>query len=113
MREKVVSYRITVTPPMPDVLKAGRRRRAKACELKVVEDLESAQQRLEATLHEKALLESEIQKLQLELNDKQKSLEVAEREEQWLITRVGLRKEQHKLLTRRLTSGWDDETIEA
>ncbi len=71
MREKLVSYRITVTPPSPEVLMSGR-----------------------------------------ELEEKKKSLQVAEREEKWLVTRVGLRKEQYELLNKRLTEGWADEPSE-
>ena len=109
LRDKICSYRITVTPPSPEVLMSGRRRRAKACQASVKEDLKSAQQRLEATVQQKALLEREVARLQQELEEKKKSLSVAEREEKWLVTRVALRKEQFELLNKRLTEGWDDE----
>lgn len=112
MREKLVSYRITVTPPSPEVLMSGRRRRAKACQASVAQDLKSAQQRLQATVQQKGALEQQVLKLQQELEEKKKSLQVAEREEKWLVTRVGLRKEQYELLNKRLTEGWADEPSE-
>jgi chromosome segregation ATPase len=112
LREKVVSYRITVTPPSADILMSGRRRRAKACQTVVEEDLSSAQERLAATLAQKTTLEQEIAKLEKELEEKKKSLEVAEKEEKWLITRVKLRREQGELLKKRLTEGWEDERSE-
>lgn len=112
VREKICSYRITVTPPSPEVLMSGRRRRATACQKTVADDLHSAQQRLKATVQQKNVLEQEVAKLQQQLEERKKSLNVAEREEKWLVTRVGLRKQQHELLNKRLTEGWDDEPSE-
>lgn len=112
VREKVVSYRITVTPPSADILMSGRRRRCKASLTVVQEDLSSGQERLQATLSQKSTLESEIANIQKELEEKKKSLQVAEREEDWLMTRLKLRKEQEELLSQRLTTGWEDETGE-
>jgi hypothetical protein len=103
LREKIVSYRITVTPPSAEILMSGRRRRAKACQTVVEEDLSSAQEHLAATLSQKKTLEQEVAKLEKELEEKKKSLEVAEKEEKWLINRVKLRKEQKELLKKRLT----------
>ena len=91
---------------------SGRRRRAKACQTVVDEDLSSAQERLAATLSQKTTLEQEVAKLEKELEEKKKSLEVAEKEEKWLINRVKLRKEQKELLKKRLTEGWEDERSE-
>lgn len=112
VRDKICSYRITVTPPSPEVLMSGRRRRAKACQASVTQDLNSAQQRLKATVQQKIALEQEVQKLQEQLEEKKKSFNVAEREEKWLITRVALRKQQQELLQKRLTEGWEDEPSE-
>jgi len=112
LREKIVSYRITVTPPSAEILMSGWRRRAKACQTVVEEDLSSAQERLAATLSQKTTLEQEVAKLEKELEEKKKSLEVAEKEEKWLINRVKLRKEQKELLKKRLTDGWEDERSE-
>jgi chromosome segregation ATPase len=78
----------------------------------VEEDLSSAQERLAATLSQKKTLEQEVAKLEKELEEKKKSLEVAEKEEKWLINRVKLRKEQKELLKKRLTEGWEDERSE-
>ena len=112
LREKIVSYRITVTPPSAEILMSGRRRRAKACQTVVEEDWSLAQERLAATLSQKKTLEQEVAKLEKELEEKKKSLEVAEKEEKWLINRVKLRKEQKELLKKRLTEGWEDERSE-
>jgi hypothetical protein len=46
------------------------------------------------------------------LEEKKKSLEVAEKEEKWWINRVKLRKEQKELLKKGLTEGWEDERSE-
>jgi hypothetical protein len=108
-REKLVTYKITVTPPSRDSLAAGRRRRAKACMNAVADDLKSAEQRLEAATQQKAKLATDIEKLQKELEEKKRSLQVATKEETWLKDRVQLRQDQRKLLTDRLTNGWEDE----
>jgi septal ring factor EnvC (AmiA/AmiB activator) len=112
MREKVISYKVTVTPPSKEVLMAGRRRRAQACVKAVDEDLKSADDRLDKAQDQKADLEQEVEELKKQLEQKQKSLKVVETEEKWLVARVGLRKEQQKLLAQRLTQGWTDEDLE-
>ena len=83
-REKQVSYRITVTPPSAEVLRAGRRRRAKACQKAIEDDLSSAQQRLDAASGQKMSLESDIAKLEKLLAEKKKSLDVIAKEESWI-----------------------------
>jgi chromosome segregation ATPase len=108
-REKLVSYKITVTPPSRETLMAGRRRRAKACLKAVVDDLSSAEQRLEQASSQKQSLEQQVQRLMQELEEKQKSLQVADNEEKWLVNRVNLRNGQKDLLRERLKDGWDDE----
>jgi chromosome segregation ATPase len=108
-REKLVSYRVSVTPPSAEVLLAGRRRRTKACQKAIIEDLTSAKQRLEAATTQKITLEADISKLEKQLQEKKKSLEVVAKEESWLKTRVQLRAKQQQLLEQRLTKGWDDE----
>lgn len=109
MREKVISYRVTITPPSKESLAAGRQRRAKACLTAVDEDMKGAKQRLQAATQQKSALASEVERLAKELEEKKKSLQVASKEESWLLERVALRKEQQRLLTDRLTNGWDDE----
>jgi predicted nuclease with TOPRIM domain len=99
----------SVTPPSRDSLAAGRRRRAKSCMKAVEEDLKSAEQRLEAATQQKTSLAEHIEKLAKELEEKKKSLQVATKEESWLKERVQLRQDQCKLLTDRLTNGWEDE----
>ena len=108
-REKLVSYRVSVTPPSAEVLLAGRRRRTKACQKAITEDLTSAKQRLEAATTQKMTLETDISKLEKQLQEKKKSLEVVAKEESWLKTRVQLRAKQQQLLEQRLTKGWEDE----
>jgi septal ring factor EnvC (AmiA/AmiB activator) len=111
MREKVISYKVTVAPPSQDVLMAGRRRRAKACVKAVDEDLKSADDRLAKAQDQRADLEEELEELKKQMKQKQKSLKVVETEEKWLVERVGLRKEQQDLLQQRLTQGWTDEDL--
>jgi predicted nucleic acid-binding Zn-ribbon protein len=109
MREKIVSYKITVTPPSKESLAASRRRRAQAC-LKAVEvDLQTAVSRLDAASQQKELLEEEVARLAKELEEKKKAWQVAEKEETWLKERKALRLEQQKLLRQRLKNGWPDE----
>lgn len=108
-REKLLTYRITVSPPAQDVIMAGRRRRAKACHKTVTEDLKSATNRLEKAQSQKASLQKEIDRLQKGMDELKKSFDVAETEEKWLLARVELRQEQERLLQKRLASGWEDE----
>mmetsp|Transcript_5008 Transcript_5008/g.7059 ORF Transcript_5008/g.7059 Transcript_5008/m.7059 type:complete len:337 (-) Transcript_5008:173-1183(-) len=108
-REKLLTYRITVSPPSQDVIMAGRRRRARACHKTVTDDLKSAQNRLDKAQSQKSSLQREIDRLQKAMDELKKSLDVAETEEKWLVTRVELRKEQERLLSTRLSDGWDDE----
>ena len=109
MREKIVSYKITVTPPSRESLAAGRRRRATACLKAVDDDLQTAKSRLETTTIQKNSLYQEVTKLSKALEDAKKAYTVAEKEETWLQERKTLRLEQQKLLKQRLTKGWPDE----
>ena len=109
MREKIVSYKITVTPPSRDSLAAGRRRRANACLKAVEDDLQTAKSRLETTTIQKNNLCSDVTKLSQALEDAKKAYSVAEKEEIWLQERKTLRLEQQKLLKQRITKGWPDE----
>lgn len=109
MREKVVSYKITVTPPSRESLAAGRRRRATACLKAVEDDLSTASSRLEAASLQKTNLQQEVAKVMKELEEKKKAWQVAEKEEAWLKERKALRLEQQKLLKQRLDNGWEDE----
>eukprot|EP00339_Tiarina_fusa_P027496 CAMPEP_0117032838 /NCGR_PEP_ID=MMETSP0472-20121206/23511_1 /TAXON_ID=693140 ORGANISM="Tiarina fusus, Strain LIS" /NCGR_SAMPLE_ID=MMETSP0472 /ASSEMBLY_ACC=CAM_ASM_000603 /LENGTH=315 /DNA_ID=CAMNT_0004741593 /DNA_START=257 /DNA_END=1204 /DNA_ORIENTATION=+ len=111
-REKVISYKVTVTPPSRDTLSAGRRRRAKACLTAVGEDLKSAQKRLTGASVQKSEVESELEALERQLEQKKKSMAVVVAEEKWLKERVSLRKEQQRLLNDRLIEGWADEKPE-
>lgn len=109
MREKIISYRITVSPPAVETLMAGRRRRAKACEKAVADDLESGKTRLENTQTQRTSLEKEILALEKDLEEKKKAMEAVTKEETWLQGRVDLRKQQQDLLLERLKNGWVDE----
>jgi septal ring factor EnvC (AmiA/AmiB activator) len=113
MREKLVSYKVTVTPPSRVALAAGRRRRAKACHKAVEEDLKSAEKRLSSASTQRVSMQAELEALEKQLEEKKKSLHVIVTEEKWLVDRVGLRNEQKYLLTERLTDGWKDEEEES
>ena len=108
-REKLVSYRISVTPPSMETLMNGRRRRAKAASKTVEEDLASARERLDTASIQKVTLETEISKLEALLEEKKKALGSAIKEEDWLQKRVQLRTAQQKILKTRIDEGWVDE----
>jgi septal ring factor EnvC (AmiA/AmiB activator) len=108
-REKVISYKVTVTPPSLQTLTAGRRRRAKACLRAVEEDFTSAKGRYQAAQDQRTMLETELEQLKLEIQQKEKSLKGIMEEEKWCQQRVGLRQEQIKALKDRLENGWEDE----
>eukprot|EP00522_Entomoneis_paludosa_P015166 CAMPEP_0172459980 /NCGR_PEP_ID=MMETSP1065-20121228/35016_1 /TAXON_ID=265537 /ORGANISM="Amphiprora paludosa, Strain CCMP125" /LENGTH=280 /DNA_ID=CAMNT_0013214865 /DNA_START=71 /DNA_END=913 /DNA_ORIENTATION=+ len=109
MREKVVSYKITVTPPSSESLTAGRRRRATACLQAVRDDLQTAEKRLGAAQTQKGKLQEEVAEMMKLLEEKKKAWKVAEKEEEWLTSRTKLRQEQERLLNDRLQNGWEDE----
>eukprot|EP00977_Amphora_coffeiformis_P016584 scaffold5169_cov172-Amphora_coffeaeformis.AAC.15 len=109
MREKLVSYKITVTPPSKESLLQSRRSRASTCLKAVQADLKQQFPKLEAVQATKKGLQAEVEKLQKQLQEKQKALEEATAEETFLKERKALRLEQERLLNERLKSGWKDE----
>lgn len=109
VREKLISYKITICPPSKDIISAGRRRRAASALKTLQEDNASASSRLSKASAQKTTLESEITRMEKELEEKKKSLEVATNEEEWLRKRVALREEQEAMLNSRLENGWEDE----
>jgi len=109
LREKVVSYKVTVTPPSLETLYAGRRRRAKACLKAVGDDLTSADKRRKAANDQLTMLETELEELKLEMAQKAKNLQAVRDESKWCTERVQLRMEQKNLLEDRLANGWEDE----
>lgn len=109
MREKMISYKISVTPPTRDSLSAGRRRRATACLKAVRDDLEQAENRLTAATKSKLDLEQQVAELMKRVTERKKEWQVAEKEEAWLQERRALRVEQQRLLKQRLEHGWEDE----
>jgi len=109
IREKIISYKVTVTPPSLETLRAGRRRRARACLKAVTDDFKSADKRRRAAGDQLTVLETELEELRLELAQKTKSLQAAKDEERWCTDRLKLRTEQKTLLEDRLEHGWDDE----
>jgi hypothetical protein len=113
IREKSVSYKLTVTPPSKESLAAGRRRRAAACLKAVEDDLHTANQRFQTTRQQRSALEDKIAKLVAELEETKKASQVAQKELAWLQERRALRTEQQRLLKDRLQNGWKDEREEA
>lgn len=109
MREKVVSYKITITPPNKDSLKEGRKRRAQACLDRVQEDLDTATERLEKAAISKTKLDEKVAALTKELEETREAAAVATKEEAWLAERKSVRGQQKKLLQQRLAKGWPDE----
>jgi len=108
-REKTVSYRVTITPPSVDNIVAGRRRRANAALKAVVDDKHSATKRLDRATKQSTALTADIVRMEKELAEKKKSLDVAKKEENWLTKRVDLRTTQETMLTERIEHGWEDE----
>jgi hypothetical protein len=108
-KEKLVTYHITVRPPSRDNIIKGRRRRAKAALRAVTDDASSADKRLERATQQRTALATEIARMEKELAEKKKSLDVAQKEEGWLKDRVKLRQLQQVELRKRMDDGWDDE----
>jgi len=98
-----------VTPPSVENIVTGRRTRAKSALAIVQKDKASAESRLERVSSKHGALLQEIERLDIELQEKRKSLGVVEKESSWLKERVQLRDVQEGLLTRRLVEGWEDE----
>jgi septation ring formation regulator EzrA len=113
MREKIISYKVTVTPPSLQTLMAGRRRRAKACLRAIDDDCKAKQSRYRAAQDQRMLLETELEQLKLEIQQKEKQLKGVMEEETWCKGRLALRQEQIQQLKRRLEHGWEDEPKQA
>jgi len=112
-REKKVTYKINVTPPCMENIVKGRRLRAKKA-LEVVKlDNRAMKERHESAMHKSSELEEEVQRLEKEIGEKKKSLDVVRMEETWLEKKRGVRVKQIKMLNARLKNGWGDEKSEA
>lgn len=109
MREKVISYHITVTPPNRDSVIKGRRRRAIPCLKAVQDDLQELQRQTKTATADKEAKRKLVEKLKKKLDEAQEDLEMAEKEEKALIERESLRKEQERILRQRVEKGWPDE----
>lgn len=109
MREKIVTYKITVRPPTAESLQEGRRRRAQACLTLLQQDAKDKREQLQATASQPQELELKIQRLQQELKTQQQALEVLQKERKWLLEHEKLRQQQVNLLQDRLQRGWPDE----
>lgn len=112
-REKRVTYKVTVTPPTMDNIVAGRRLRAKKALEVVSLDKKEMAERYEIATHKSLELAAEVKKLEKEIAEKQKSLDVVRTEETWLEKKRGVRVKQIKMLNGRLKKGWEDEKSEA
>ena len=113
MREKLVSYKITVTPPSKESLLASRTSRATTC-LKVVQaDLQIQSPALDDAQKKKTNLQAQVNALKQQLEEKEKALEKITQEEANLKQLKALRLEQERLLNERLKSGWKDEAAVA
>lgn len=112
-REKRVTYKITVTPPKTENIIKGRRLRAKKALEVVNKDKKEMEEKYEMATTKRTELEKEVKKLEAELEEKKKSLDVVSTEEKWLEKKQVVRAEQIKLLNKRLQKGWGDEKSEA
>jgi hypothetical protein len=111
-REKKVSYKITVTPPNVENVVTGRRLRAKKALEAVEKDQAEMDERYETVAQKRSELEDAILRLERELTEKKKSMDVVAKEEKWLDKKLAVRKEQITMLSQRLKDGWADEKSE-
>mmetsp|Transcript_2339 Transcript_2339/g.4979 ORF Transcript_2339/g.4979 Transcript_2339/m.4979 type:complete len:284 (-) Transcript_2339:243-1094(-) len=111
-REKRVTYKITVTPPLTENVVKGRRLRAKKALEVVIKDNQEMEDRYETATQKRTEVEAEVKKLEKELAEKKKSLDVVTTEETWLEKKRAVRAEQIEMLNTRLEKGWDDEKSE-
>lgn len=109
MREKIITYKVTVRPPTKESLTAGRRRRATACLKAVQDDWKQAANKLKVATENKLSLQAKVAELTRQLAEQKEAWQLAEKEEAWLLERRGLREEQERLLKQRLDEGWEDE----
>mmetsp|Transcript_5574 Transcript_5574/g.12212 ORF Transcript_5574/g.12212 Transcript_5574/m.12212 type:complete len:305 (-) Transcript_5574:334-1248(-) len=112
-REKRVTYKITVTPPRTENVIKGRRLRAKKALEVVTKDGKEIAERYENAMQKRAELEADVKKLEKEVAERKKSLDVVSTEEKWLERKRVVRDEQIRMLNMRLEKGWDDEKSEA
>ena len=112
-REKKVTYKITVTPPRTENVVKGRRLHAKNALEVVKKDSQEMAERYETATQKRSELEADVKKLEKELAEKKKSLDVVSTEEKWLEKKRAVRAEQIKLLNTRLKNGLEDEKSEA
>jgi hypothetical protein len=109
MREKIISYRITVTPPSSESLLQSRTSRAQTCLTIVEKDLHNhITPKLKQVQDKKTQLQDQITALQKQLQDLQMEYKTTEKEESMLQQRKGVRIEQERLLKQRLQQGWKD-----
>lgn len=112
-REKRVTYTITVTPPDRDSVVRGRRLRARKALEVVARERSELEKRRAAATERGAQLAAEVRRLEKNLAEKQKSLDVVRTEEAWLEKKQGVRVQQIQMLNARLDKGWDDEHEQA
>lgn len=107
-----MSYKIIVTPPkIENVIKGRRLRAQKALDL-VAKERKDLEERYDTAAQKRTGLDEVIKKMEKELAEKKKSLDVVSKEESWLENRRGIRDEQIKMLSQRLKNGWEDEEAE-
>jgi len=111
-REKRVTYKVTVTPPLPENVIKGRRLRAKKALEVVMNDNGDLEERYENATQKRTEIEADVKRLEKEIMEKKKTLDVVTTEESWLVKKVAVRSEQIKMLNTRLENGWDDEKVE-
>jgi hypothetical protein len=73
------------------------------------QQMAQASTQLRATRNQRTSLEGELGQLKARLEEKQRLLQAALTEEQYLKNRIALREEQKRILNDRLRNGWEDE----
>ena len=69
-------------------------------------------ERYETAAQKRSELEDAILRLERELAEKKKSMDVIAKEEKWLEKKLAVRDEQITMLSQRLKEGWADEKFE-
>lgn len=113
LREKLVSYKVSVRPPTRDSIRLSRRRRAQAC----LEDVrkewtELTNELVPAIQATTTSLQEQMTELWKQYTEIKQQYEEAKQEQERLLGRKQVREEQERLLKQRLEQGWDDENAQ-
>jgi hypothetical protein len=107
--EKLVHYRIVVTPPSPHSLALGRHKRVMACYQTIEENHQQLAIQLQSAQQTQATLQREIESLKQQLEAKHQQYERSQTDLNTVRSQYRLRQQQRDLLLDKLQNGWEDE----